>query len=109
MREISSSVTFEIQPGETVPMKVVHSTRLSIQGATVWATRSEDVDDYFLAPGANLRLRRGERLWLAVEGPEAARVSFSVGAPVPGEVAHTALTRLGNWLSARLHDGWRTV
>lgn len=35
MREISSSVTFEIQPGETVPMKVVHSTRLSIQGATV--------------------------------------------------------------------------
>ncbi|AJY65616.1 DUF2917 domain-containing protein [Burkholderia glumae] len=107
MREISSSVTFEIQPGEIVPMKVVRSTRLAVQGATVWATRSHDVDDYFLASGASLRLRRGERLWLGVEGPGSACVSFSVAA-TPREAAHTLLARLANWL-ARFPDGWRTV
>lgn len=51
MREISSSITFEIQAGETVPMKVVRSTRLSVCGAPVWVARSNDVRDYFLFPG----------------------------------------------------------
>ncbi len=108
MREISSSVTFEIQAGETVPMRVARSTRLTVQGATVWATRSEDTDDYFLASGATLRLRRGERLWLGVEGPLSARVSFSVAA-TPCQKAGSALKRVASWFSARLHDGWRVV
>ncbi|GAB7536664.1 DUF2917 domain-containing protein [Burkholderia sp. 22PA0106] len=108
MREISTNVVFEIQAGETVPMVVAHSTRLTVQGATVWATRSEDVDDYFLAPGATLRLRRGERLWLGVEGPASAQVAFSV-VPSPCQAARSALKRLANWVSTRLHDGWRVV
>src|SRR5437868_15491140 len=62
MQEISSSITFEIPAGETVPMKVQRSTRLTVQCGPVWATRSNDVEDYFLVDGETLRLRRGERL-----------------------------------------------
>ena len=66
MREISSSITFEIKAGETVPMKVARSTRLAVSGGAIWVTRSDDIEDYWLQPGHTLRLRRGERLWLSV-------------------------------------------
>ncbi|MEK6423168.1 MAG: DUF2917 domain-containing protein [Burkholderia gladioli] len=108
MREISTNLVFEIQAGETVPMVVAHSTRLTVQGATVWATRSEDVDDYFLAPGATLCLRRGERLWLGVEGPASAQVAFSV-APSACQAARSVIARLANRFAAWLHQGWRVV
>ncbi|WP_179401126.1 DUF2917 domain-containing protein [Burkholderia guangdongensis] len=108
MQEISSSITFEIQPGETVPMKVVRSTRLTVHGGPVWATRSNDVDDYFLAPGDTLRLRRGERLWLSAEGGQSACVAFSVAQPAK-EVARNGLERLRARFAAMFHDGWRAV
>lgn len=108
MQEISSSITFEIPPGETVPMRVQRSTRLVVQCGPVWATRSNDVDDYFLADGETLKLRRGERLWLSAEGREGACVAFSVSLP-PREVALGGLTRLRERVSALFHDGWRTV
>ncbi|MGU7781320.1 DUF2917 domain-containing protein [Burkholderia sp. PU8-34] len=108
MQEISSSVTFEIPPGETVPMKVQRSTRLTVQCGPVWATRSNDVDDYFLVDGETLKLRRGERLWLSAEGGQSACVAFSVARP-PKEVALTSLSRLRERVAALLHDGWRTV
>ncbi len=54
MREISSSITFEINVGETVPMRVSHSTRLKVQGGAVWVTRSNDTEDYWLEPGHTL-------------------------------------------------------
>ncbi|KAF1030016.1 MAG: hypothetical protein GAK40_00202 [Burkholderia plantarii] len=108
MREISSSIVFELPPGETVPMKVVRSTRLTVQGATVWVTRSHDTGDYFLASGDTLRLRRGERLWLATEGPAAASVAFSVVA-TPHEAVRSWFTRAVARLADRVHDGWRAV
>lgn len=108
MQEISSSITFEIPTGETVPMKVQRSTRLTVQCGPVWATRSNDVEDYFLVDGETLRLRRGERLWLSAEGRQGAHVAFSVSRSA-GEVARGALARLRNRVNALLHDGWRTV
>ncbi|MGS0896508.1 DUF2917 domain-containing protein [Burkholderia stagnalis] len=108
MQEISSSITFEIPPGETVPLKVRRSTRLIVQCGPVWATRSNDVDDYFLADGETLKLRRGERLWLSVDGNESACVAFAVSRP-PKEVALGGLARLRERVNALLHDGWRTV
>ncbi|WP_321806797.1 DUF2917 domain-containing protein [Burkholderia sp. BCC1993] len=108
MQEISSSITFEIPAGETVPMRVQRSTRLTVQCGPVWATRSNDVEDYFLVDGETLRLRRGERLWLSAEGRQGAQVAFSVSRPA-GEVARGALARLRNRVNALLHDGWRTV
>lgn len=108
MKEISSSITFEIPPGETVPMKVARSTRLAVPGAPVWATRSNDVHDYFLSPGATLKLRRGERLWLSADGATSACVSFSAIAP-PQQAALRGVARFASWLSAHWRDGWRTV
>ena len=108
MQEISSSITFEIPVGETVPLKVQRSTRLVVQCGPVWATRSNDVEDYFLVDGETLRLRRGERLWLSAESGQGAHVAFSVSRPA-AEVARGVLARLRNRVNALLHDGWRTV
>ena len=108
MREISSSITFEIKGGETVPMKVVRSTRLAVSGSAVWVTRSDDTEDYWLEPGHMLRLRRGERLWLSVEADPQARVAFDV--PARADVrAVDLLVRLGDRFGMHLRDGWRTV
>jgi hypothetical protein len=108
MREISTSVTFEINSGETVPMRVARSTRLTVNGATVWATRSNDTADYWLTPGDRLTLRHGERLWLSVDGGGTARVTFTI---VP-----RADERALRWVSGRIERvvqrmrvGWRTV
>ncbi|WP_175674974.1 DUF2917 domain-containing protein [Burkholderia ambifaria] len=108
MQEISSSITFEIPAGETVPMKVQRSTRLTVQCGPVWATRSNDVEDYFLVDGETLRLRRGERLWLSAESGQVAHVAFSVSRPA-AEVARGVLARVRNRVNALVHDGWRTV
>ncbi|ABI88495.1 hypothetical protein CH72_1847 [Burkholderia ambifaria AMMD] len=108
MQEISSSITFEIPAGETVPMKVQRSTRLTVQCGPVWATRSNDVEDYFLVDGETLRLRRGERLWLSAESGQGAHVAFSVSRPA-AEVARGVLARVRDRVNALVHDGWRTV
>ncbi|MDE1178901.1 DUF2917 domain-containing protein [Paraburkholderia sp.] len=108
MQEISSSITFEIRAGETVPMRVTRSTRLAVHGSAVWVTRSDDVEDYWLAPGHTLRLRRGERLWLSAEGGTAARLAFSVPARVE-QRAFDWLVRGARRLGVHIGDGWRTV
>ena len=102
MREISSSITFEIKAGETVPMKVSRSIRLAVSGGAVWVTRSDDTEDYWLKPGHTLRLRRGERLWLSVESGEKAKVAFAVR-PRPGVRLVEWLTRATDRLEGALH------
>jgi hypothetical protein len=108
MREISSSITFEIVAGETVPMKITRSTRLAVSGGAVWVTRSDDVEDYWLEPGKTLRLRRGERLWLSVERGEQARVAFHVPTR-PEQKALNWAARVSERFGAWLRSGWRTV
>jgi hypothetical protein len=108
MREISTSITFEIKPGETVPMRIVRGTRLTVHGASVWATRSNDIHDYFLAPGGRLKLRERERLWLSVEGDRSAQVVFTI-VPRADERAIRWLASGIERLGARLRSGWRTV
>jgi hypothetical protein len=108
MREISSSITFEIVAGETVPMKITRSTRLAVSGGAVWVTRSDDVEDYWLEPGKTLRLRRGERLWLSVERGACARVAFLVPTR-PEQKALNWLSRVSERFATRLRAGWRTV
>jgi hypothetical protein len=108
MREISSSVTFEIEPGETIPMMIAHSTRLTVEGAPVWVTRSNDVEDYWLSPGASLHLRRGERLWLSTEGERTARVGF-VAPLARGALARDLLSAFAQRLGMNWRAGWRAV
>jgi hypothetical protein len=108
MREISSSIAFEIRTGEMVSMKVVRSTKLVVHGGAIWVTRSDDVEDYWLQPGHTLRLRRGERLWLSAEGSTPAKVAFSVPTRCD-ERALNWLARVGERLLMRMRGGWRTV
>ena len=108
MREISSSIQFELRAGETVPMRVNRSTRMTVQGGAVWVTRSDDVDDYWLEPGKTLGLRRGERLWLSAEDGTYASVAFHVLTRAD-ERAVNWFGRLADRLASRLRGGWRTV
>jgi hypothetical protein len=108
MREISTSVTFEIKPGETVPMRIARSTRLTVQGAAVWATRSNDIEDYWLTPGDRLKLRDRERLWLSVEGDQPALVVFDIVPRCDQRAMHWAFASLER-VTRRFHQGWRTV
>jgi hypothetical protein len=108
MREISTSVTFEIGPGETVPMRIGRSIRLSVQGAPVWATRSNDVEDYWLVPGDTLKLRQRERLWLSTDGGRTAEVVFTL-APRRDQLAIGWIARRFDKLLERFRPGWRTV
>jgi hypothetical protein len=108
MREISSSIWFEVSAGETVPLRVTSSTRLTVYGGAVWVTRSNDVEDYWLEPGKTLRLRRGERLWLSAEGSSQACVVFFVPKRV-NERAISWFARAVERVGARLRGGWRTV
>ncbi|WP_144111128.1 DUF2917 domain-containing protein [Paraburkholderia sp. BCC1886] len=108
MREIFSSIAFEIRSGETIPMMVARSTKLVVRGGAVWVTRSDDIEDYWLQPGHVLRLRRGERLWLSAEGASPAKVSFTVPTRCD-ERAFNWFARVVERLAARLRGGWRTV
>ncbi len=108
MREISTSVTFEIKPGETIPMRVARSTRLTVHGATVWATRSNDTHDYWLVPGDRLKLRERERLWLSVDGDKPAYVVFAILPRCDERAIHWASTCFER-LVLRLRAGWRMV
>jgi len=108
MREISSSITFEIKAGETVPLMVTRSTQLKVHGGSVWLTRSDDIDDYFIEAGHALHLRRGERLWVSVDGSPEALLAFSV--PVRAdERCLNWLARMIERFSCWLRQGWRTV
>jgi hypothetical protein len=108
MREISSSVTFEIEPRETAAMMIEHSTRLSVEGASVWVTRSNDVEDYWLCPGDSLLLRRGERLWLSVDGDRSARVGF-VAPLARSALVRDALAAAAERLGLRWRGSLRAV
>jgi len=108
MREISTSVTFEIKPGETVPMRIARGTRLTVHGNAVWATRSNDIEDYWLVPGDNLRLRERERLWLSVEGDRPAYVVFTILSRCDERAMHWLSTSIER-LAQRFRAGWRTV
>ena len=108
MREISSSITFEIGNGETLAMKVARSTKLVVHGGAIWVTRSDDVEDYWLNPGSALHLRRGERLWLSVEGSDTAQVRFVAPLGRQALVVDWLAALSERWV-ARWRAGWLTV
>jgi Protein of unknown function (DUF2917) len=108
MREISTSIVFEIKPGETVPLRIAHSVRLCVNGGPVWATRSDDTEDYWLAPGDHLKLRKRERLWLSVEGDRPAQVAFTLAPRHDQRALNWAAQRLERLID-RFRHNWRTI
>ncbi|KND55880.1 hypothetical protein BPUN_1464 [Candidatus Paraburkholderia kirkii] len=91
-----------------MPMRIARGTRLTVQGNPVWATRSNDIEDYWLAPGDDLKLRERERLWLSVEGERLAYVVFTILPRCDERAMHWLSMRVER-LAQRLRAGWRTV
>jgi len=109
MREISTSITFEIADGETVPMRIGRSVKLVVQGAPVWATRSNDTEDYWLVPGGCLKLRERERLWLSTEKGRTAAGGVHVGAAAGSARDWMAGRAVSRGLPGVSGQGGRTV
>lgn len=93
MKEIFSTVAFELQAGERVGIRVRRGQALAIAGERVWITRSNDEHDYFLHDGESLALRSHETLWISVDGQRDVRLVFTL--------AGGSGSRVADWLSDR--------
>jgi hypothetical protein len=101
MKEIFSSVTFEIQPRETVRVAVARHAALAVCGTRIWVTRHRDVMDYWLAPGEKLALQAGDTLWVSAEGEQPARVVLTTPAGCEERLLRWLGGRLGGLLAGR--------
>jgi hypothetical protein len=89
---------FPVMPAATLTWRIEADSTLAVQGARVWLTRVSSPDDHWLAPGAEFRLQRGERVWISTDGEQAARVSLSSALPARRGIVGRWLGRLA-WLS----------
>lgn len=71
-----------VMPGATLSWRIHANSTLAVRGARVWLTRVHSPYDYWLTPGAEIRLQRGERVWLSTDGREPAHVSLTSTLPV---------------------------
>jgi hypothetical protein len=76
-RQPTIVVHFSVLPGATFTWRIEADSTLAVQGARLWLTRISSPYDHWLAPGARIRLQRGERVWLSTDGEHAARVSLT--------------------------------
>jgi hypothetical protein len=74
-------VHFSVMPGATLTWRVEAHSTLAVQGERIWLTRISSPYDHWLAPGAEIRLQRGERVWLSTDGFHAARISLTSTLP----------------------------
>jgi len=75
-------IHFTVQPCITYSWCVAADADLRVFGAQVWLTRIHSPYDHWLAPGTQMRLQGGERVWISTEGPCAARISMTSLLPV---------------------------
>lgn len=74
-------VLLAISPGATLSWRLTADTQLRVSGAQIWLTRVRSPYDHWLAPGNELRLLRGERIWVTVEGDRPARLALTSALP----------------------------
>ncbi|CAD6532543.1 DUF2917 domain-containing protein [Paraburkholderia metrosideri] len=70
-------VHFSVMPGVTLTWCIEADSTLAVQGARIWLTRISSPYDHWLVPGAEIRLQRGERVWLSTDADQVARVSLT--------------------------------
>ncbi|WP_158601839.1 DUF2917 domain-containing protein [Pararobbsia silviterrae] len=87
MKEIFSTVAFDLQPGERVGVRVRRGLALAVTGERVWLTRSNEAVDYFVHDGESLSLRPHETLWISVDGERATQLVFTLAAGTGSRVA----------------------
>jgi Protein of unknown function (DUF2917) len=71
------TIHFSVTPRRTVEWRVRADSELHVTGAQLWVTRLSHDYDYWLQPGDTLRLRRGEHLWMSVDGELSGNVSLT--------------------------------
>jgi hypothetical protein len=96
MKEIYSTIAFELEAGERIGIRVLRGEALRVEGERLWVTRSNDEADYFLEDGETLPLRPSETLWLSVDGLRAARLTVMLKAGTRGKLVNW----VGSWLAA---------
>jgi len=101
IKEIFSTIAFEVQPDKTAALRVGNSRTLVIEAGTVWLTRSDDQTDYWLNTGATVTLRAGETLWLSAEHAKIARVIFKRPARCDKRVLNWITSRWQNKMTGR--------
>lgn len=84
-------IYFAVEPATTVTWRIAADSELRVHSeAPVWLTRHRSPYDHWLQPGESIRLERGERVWLSVEGEVPAEVSITS----PHVERHRMLRRL---------------
>ena len=73
---------FSVQPRTTYSFCVAADADLRVYFAEVWLTRIHSPYDHWLSPGMQMRLQRGERVWISTDGPRAARISMTSLLPI---------------------------
>jgi hypothetical protein len=101
MKEIYSTVAFELQAGERVGIRVRRGQELSVSGARVWLTRSNDSVDYFLHDGESLPLRQHEMLWISVDADTPSRLLFRLA----GGSGSRVVDAINSWWQGRRAGG----
>jgi len=71
------TIHFSVVPLKTVEWRVRADSELQVKGACVWLTRLRSDYDHWLLPGDTIRLKRGERIWLSVDGEMSADVAVT--------------------------------
>jgi hypothetical protein len=101
IKQISSTIAFEVQTGKPAALRVDCSRTLVIEAGTVWLTRSGDPTDYWLDSGASLTLRAGETLWLSAEHADTARILFKRSTPCAKSLLQGFASRWQNTLTGQ--------
>ncbi|HZZ11633.1 MAG TPA: DUF2917 domain-containing protein [Paraburkholderia sp.] len=83
---------FSVEPGATLTWRVEADSVVNVRGARLWLTRISSPYDHWLTPGNELRLQRGERVWVSTDGETPARVSLTCALPA-------RRGRLARWLT----------
>ncbi|WP_118184788.1 DUF2917 domain-containing protein [Paraburkholderia phosphatilytica] len=79
MRDEQSTVVVHVtvQPGTLRTWRLCADATLQVHGARIWVTRTQSPYDFWLDSHAELRLRRGERIWVSVDGNHTAHMSLT--------------------------------
>jgi len=79
MFQASTSVTLQLCRGELLAWWRPRQARLRVLSGVAWVSRSNDLTDHFLPPGASLTLPRHSRVLIEAENDVALSLEFEPG------------------------------
>jgi hypothetical protein len=92
-------IRMAVPPAQTVSLRLRADSELRSEQGGVWATRILAPYDHWIQPGAVLRLKRGERIWLGNDGDATAQVSLTSAFAVGRKPAFAWVERMREYLA----------